>query len=200
MNILTKVFQESSNFRWRGLLEELSDSFGGDFDGRKAILRRGEWTIIIGSCISSAVMAGNNAIHAQIYSVYSAKDLFSFAIRRKAAVLGHLSRIGKKDMGTTLDPGFARMFSIRTNAHKKVGEFLADDKIRYLMKAQPEYARLSVENGARFGSGSGRLSARIKAWGPSHTPDLQSLQYMVEMTFEMLERLRQIGSAQGIKS
>lgn len=195
MSLLRKLFGPSKREIWKQLSEKIDGEFveGGWFKQDAVVVKHKEWTIILDTYI---VSTGKSSItYTRIRAPYINKDGFRFTIYRRT----FFSEIGKffgmEDVEIGTDEGFDYDFIIKGNDHYKLWKFFSNERIRYLMKQQPQI-KITVQRATsdHFGSFPKNVDeVEFKIVGVMK--NIEHLHLLFDLFAEMLDHLCHINAA-----
>lgn len=194
MNLLRELFGPSKKEIWRQLSKKINATFvdGGWFGKDKVMVAHQQWNITLDTEIKKY---GNTYVtYTRMCAPFINKDGFRFNIYRK----GFFSEAGKSLGVEDIEIGFDDFdydFIIQGNDHYKLWKMFAHDRIRSLIKNQPDINLKIVKANGWFG-GTFDDNVDMVAFRVRGTiKDIHLLQELFNLFAELLDHLCTIGSA-----
>jgi hypothetical protein len=194
MSVLRKVFGPSKKEVWKQLSSELGADFreGGFARSDKVQVHVKDWTLTLDTF---AVSTGKvTVIFTRMRAPYVNADGFRFCIHRKSIFTALGKMLGMQDVEVGF-PEFDNAFVIKGTDEAKLRALFANEKIRELIKGQPEI-QLEVRDdegwfATRFPQGVDELRFHVVGI----IKDIERLKHLYELFAEVLNHLCHMGSA-----
>lgn len=195
MSLLRKLFGPSKREIWQQLSNKIGGEFieGGWFKRDAVVVKHKQWTIVLDTYV---VHSGNaHVTYTRIRAPYINKDGFKFTIYRRSFLSDIGKFFGMEDIVTETDESFDYDFIIKGNDHYKIWKFFSNERIRYLMKQQPQLKisvhRASTEFFGKFPKNVDEVEFKVVGV----IKNLEHLQQLFDLFAEMLDHLCHINAA-----
>lgn len=196
MSLLRQLFGPSKKEIWHQLSEKINATFvdGGWFGKDKVEAKHRQWVITLDTEVKQ--YGKTTVTYTRICAPFINKDGFRFNIYRK----GFFSDAGKYFGVEDVEVGFDDLdydFIIQGNDHYKLWKMFAHDRIRSLIKNQPDINLKIIKAGTGWFSGTDfddnvdMVEFRVRGV----MKDITLLQELFNLFAEVLDHLCTIGSA-----
>jgi hypothetical protein len=194
MSVLRELFGPSKEEIWRQLSAEIGANYieGRFMRGAKVQAHVKQWTVTLDVY---TVSTGHSTHHyTRLRAPYVNADGFRFLIYRTGVFSDLGKRLGMQDVEVG-DPDFDREFVIKGNDEQRLRQFFSYEKIRTLLREQPDVRFEVVDDEGWFGADFPQGIDELRFQVNGIIKDIHRLKQLFELFAVTLDQLCMMGSA-----